>query len=229
MKKIYLIALLCAIVAGGATFLTARGIANSSKAENQNQTQVVVAVTDVTAGTAITADNVDTLFQLKTVNANDIFGNTATDIQSIVGKTVTSTIYAGEQVNFSRFDGKGDAANGLSVELTNGNVAYSMSAESVKGVDGYILPGDTVDIIGVTKEGKSELIMSDLYVIRTSTNEANAAAAGAAVTTYGTLTFDVPESDAETLLEIENSSKYTTFKFVLNKKIVEVESTTEEK
>lgn len=223
MKKVYLVAFICALIAGGATLYFAQSLEAANQQKDTSKVQVVKALQDVPSGTQITSENAETLFAVALIDASGISANSVTSIESLLGKTSTGMIYAGEQVNASRFDGEEEIA-GISFNLRDGYIAYSIAAESVKGVDGYLVPGDTVDVIALEKESKeAEVVMTDLKVLKVSTYEANANSATTPVLTYGTVTLEIKVSEAEQLMEIENSGKYTVFRLVLNKRIVETE------
>ena len=58
MKRIYLIALISALVAGIATYMFAQSVISNND-PNKDKTEIVYAIADVPAGTQVTANNVN--------------------------------------------------------------------------------------------------------------------------------------------------------------------------
>ena len=215
MKRIYLIALISALVAGIATYMFAQSVISNND-PNKDKSEVVYAITDVPAGTQVTAGNVNTYF-------STIVDGAVRSLDEVVGNTSSGYIYAGEQVSIKRFGTEQEANAGLSYNLPDGMVAYSMSAEGVTGVDGYILPGDTVNILAMkTGDGKAtvDTVLSDVKVLKISTNDVNVDTSNAIVT-YSSITVELSYEDADILYGVENSGEYSGYKLILNKRTAE--------
>lgn len=222
MKKVYLIALICALAAGIATFMFAREVSNRAIGKSDKLQEVVVAIKDVPAGTKIEEDNVSKYFITKQVAVDDATLNSASNFKSITGKTVTENIYAGEQLNTSRFM-KSDGSNGgVSYTLEEGMVAYSIEAKESTGVDGYIKPGDLVDIISIEqKTGKSVIALEGIKVMAVSISTAEEEG----ISGYESVTLEVSKGQAEELYEVEALAEGNKYKFgykiLLSPKIAE--------
>ncbi|MBR3148927.1 MAG: Flp pilus assembly protein CpaB [Eubacterium sp.] len=220
MKKVYLIAVVFALLAMFATFMFANQL---DKKTTIKDTEIVyAAAVDIADNTAITEEMIaeDAGF-FKQVNViKDMTNETmVTDLTTIVGKVVKTEILADELININRLADADSDEVGLSQKLAPGHVAYSFSAGSVNGVDGYIRVGDSVDVIVYEKNGEGKTVTSvaykDLKILRVSNASADASASesGSTIRDYGTLTVEVTEEQALQLYQIE--SDYT-FKLVLN-------------
>ena len=222
MKRIYLIALISALVAGIATYMFAQSVISNND-PNKDKSEVVYAITDVLAGTQVTAGNVNTYFSTRMIDNAAIVDGAVRSLDEVVGNTSSGYIYAGEQVSIKRFGTEQEANAGLSYNLPDGMVAYSMSAEGVTGVDGYILPGDTVNILAMkTGDCKATVytVLSDVKVLKISTNDVNVDTSNAIVT-YSSITVELSYEDADILYGVENSGEYSGYKLILNKRTAE--------
>ncbi len=222
MKKVYLIAVIVAIIAGFATYMFANEIDKKTTIKDADTVDVYVALQDIPANTVITeemfAENAG-YFELRNIVATYQAPNTVSSSEELIDMVTVDTLYAGEQVNTARLVSGDSEDVALSLKLQDGMVAYSFSAASVTSVDGYISEGDTVDVIvsKVNDEGEyeSEVAYSDLKILRVSTNAENSTAnsSGTAITEYSTLTVEVTKEQSLQLYDIE--SNYN-FKLVLN-------------
>ena len=219
MKKVYLIAVVFALLAGFATYMFATQIDKKSTIKDADTVAVVIALQDIPKNTIITdamfAEDAGYFTIKSDVVATDATPAPISDYSQIAGMITAVDIYAGEQMNEHKFISSDDENVGLSFKLSPNKVAYSFSAGSTTGVDGYICAGDTVDIIiySTDKNGnsKSEVAYSNLKVIRISS--ASEQSADGKITSYGTLTVEVTEKQALQLYKIEREN---TFKLILN-------------
>ncbi len=219
MKKVYLIAVVFALLAGFATYMFATQIDKKSTIKDADTVAVVIALQDIPKNTIITdamfAEDAGYFYIKNDVIAADATPAPITEYSQITGKIAAVDIYAGEQMNEHKFISSDDENVGLSFKLSPGKKAYSFGAGSTNGVDGYISAGDTVDIIIYSEDsnGKStsKVAYSNLKVIRVSS--ASAQSEDNKITSYGTLTVEVTEKQALQLYKIEREN---TFKLVLN-------------
>ena len=222
MKKVYLIAVVVAIIAGFATYMFASEIDKKTTIKDADTVTVIVPVNDIGANTKITADMFAEdagYFVSKTIIADDVITDAVTSSEQLIDMVTVESLYAGEQINPRRLESIDGQNVALSLKLAKGMVAYSFNAASTIGVDGYISQGDTVDVL-VSKqnddgENESEVAYSNLKILRVTTNTANtsASSSGATITEYSTLTVEVTEEQAMQLYDIENNYSY---KLVLN-------------
>ncbi len=219
MKKVYLIAVVFALVAGFATYLFASNIDKKSTIKDADIIAVVIAQQDIPENTIITeemlAEDAGYFYVKNDVVLADATPAPISDLNALLGQVTTVDIYAGEQMNEHKFVSTESQDVGLSFKLNPNKVAYSFTASSTNGVDGYISPGDTVDIITYETDnnGKpvSKYAYSNLLVIRVS--DASAQKPDAKIKSYSTITVEVSKKEALQLNEIE---KTKSFKLVLN-------------
>lgn len=212
MKKVYLIAVVIALIAGFATYMFASEIEKKTTIKDAETTNVYVALQDIEANVTITdamfAEDAG-YFEVRNIIATDAAPNAATSKDQLVNMVTVDKLYAGEQVNTNRLQPLDGADVALSLKLADGMVAYSFSAGSVTGVDGYINEGDTVDVLvsEVNDDGEyeSEIAYSNLKILRVSTRTANQSAntSGSEITEYSSLTVEVTEEQAIQLYDIE--------------------------
>lgn len=224
MKKVYLIAVVIAIIAGFATYMFASEIEKKTTIKDAEMKDVYVAVQDIEANIPITEEMFAEdagYFEIRNIVASDAVPNVATTKEQIVNKVTVDKIFAGEQINTSRLQEEDGADVALSLKLPDGKVAYSLSADSITGVDGYINEGDTVDVLIAEEQEDGSFITSvaysDLKIIRVSTRSDNSSASssGNSIKQYSTLTVEVTPKQAVELFEIEANYQ---FKLALNSK-----------
>lgn len=218
MKKVYLIAVIFALIAGFATYFFASEIDKKTTIKDADTVEIIVPVADMAKNTTITEDmfaDEAGVFQTKTVVADDVTGDVATDKKQLINQVTVDPLYANEPINVKRLESIDGSDVALSLKLPKGRVAYSFNAASVIGADGYISEGDKVDVLvydGVTQ--KSKIAYKNLEILRVSTATASktASESGKIVTDYNTLTVSVTEKQALKLYKIENENS---FKLVL--------------
>ena len=219
MKKVYLIAVVFALIAGFATYFFASEIDKKTTIKDADTVEVIVPVNDMSQNSSITEEMFAEdagVFTKKTVVAADVNTETVVTKQDqLIGKVTIDPLYAGEPINIKRIEDLDGADVALSLKLPKGKVAYSFNAGSVTSVDGYINEGDKVDVLVYDgNKKKSKVAYKNLPILRVSTATAskNASASGTTLTEYSTLTVVVTEKQALALYKIENES---TFKLVL--------------
>lgn len=218
MKKVYLIAVIFALIAGFATYFFASEIDKKTTIKDADTVEIIVPVADMAKNTTITEDmfaDEAGVFQKKTVVADDVTGDVATDKKQLINQVTVDPLYANEPINVKRLESIDGSDVALSLKLPKGRVAYSFNAASVTSVDGYINEGDKVDVLVYDgNKKKSKVAYKNLPILRVSTATAskNASASGTALTEYSTLTVVVTEKQALALYKIENENS---FKLVL--------------
>lgn len=225
MKKVYLIAVVFALLAGFATYMFASQIEKKSTIKDADVTAVVFALQDIPQNTIINDDMITAEAGYFTTKADVLVADATplpiSDPSQILGMITAVDIYAGEQLNEHKFISSEDENVGLSFKLRKNRVAYSFTAGSINGVDGYISPGDTVDILTYETNDKGNVVTktaySDLRILRVS--DASAQSADAKITSYSTLTVEVTEKQAHELNNIVQGKSYT---LVLNSRRGEI-------
>ena len=227
MKKVYLIAVIVAIIAGVATYMFATEINSKTKFKDAEMVTVLVPTADieknVETADMFEGDNPQIVTkEILAADATDNYVKAQTELvddAKDVHMITVDKLYANEPINKNRLEDKNGEDVALSLKLPKGMVAYSFDAGSVKSVDGYISEGDTVDVL-VSKTDdqgkvKTEIAYKGLKILRVSTNADNSTASqsGTKITTYNTLTVEVTKKQSLKLYEIE--SKYD-YKLILN-------------
>ena len=226
MKRVYLIAVVFALIAGFATYMFASEIDKKTTLKDEETVNVAVALQDIPANTEITEEMFAEdagYFGQKSIVIDYLVPNYVeyAKANELIGTVSDTDIYSGEQLNSKHFLSKDSDKVSLSYKLADGKVAYSFNAQTVNGVDGYISEGDTVDVLTYTKDEndktETKVAYKDLKIIRVSSNSDNADAStnGSKITSYSTLTVEVTEKQALKLYEIENNYSY---KLILNAK-----------
>ena len=166
MKKVYLIAVVFALLAGFATYMFANQVYKKSTIKDADVVAVVFAVQDIPENTLITEEMIAAdagYFSLKAdVIKADATPSPISDVNAIIGQVTSVDIHAGEQFNEFKFVTTEDENVGLSYKLSPGKVAFSFTASSTNGVDGYISAGDTVDIITYSKDNDGKVVLYDI-------------------------------------------------------------------
>jgi Flp pilus assembly protein CpaB len=116
-------------------------------------TPVVVASYPVHAGDIIQPDQLQVVdWPVKHLPV----GQTFQDLTSLVGKAVKADVYQGEPV-FREKLAAADANGGLPVMIPQGLRAVTIAVSEVKGVAGFIKPGDKVDVLATFElKGKDD-------------------------------------------------------------------------
>ena len=227
MKKVYLIAVVFALIAGLATYMFASNINKKTTIKDRETVNVVVAIKDIPKNTLISEDMLAEdagYFQTRSFIKEDATPEYIKSTDDIKEQVTKVDVYAGEQLNSYKFVGTDDPDVGLSFKLAPGKKAYSFQAGSTNGVDGFIDAGDTVDIITYETDDagnvKATVAYRGLTVIRVSSNKANNTAQekDSKISEYSSITVEVTEKQVLKLYEIEKAGS---FKLVLNSKQVD--------
>jgi pilus assembly protein CpaB len=134
---------MCAFVlAAGASYIVYRVMGTQLNARARPQTtKVVVAARDLEIGTLIR----DTDLKMGEVVGVAPKG-VNTKLEAVVGRGVTSTLYAGEPVYDARLAPVG-SGGGLAATIPEGMRACAVKVNDVVGVAGFVLPGMRVDVL----------------------------------------------------------------------------------
>ncbi len=199
MKKVYITAVFIAIIAGVATYIFATQVQKSTKIKDAPMAEVVVALQDIRENSLITEEMVE----LRTYTVASITPGAPASLDEVVGHLARYPIMQGEQVLPSKLIklGERDEKGALSHQLLPGEYAYSLSIGSEQGVSGFIGRGDYVDILFTELlpdgEYKTDFVLRDIYVLRTSNYAANRVADapdGQPITSYMEVTFKLDEA-----------------------------------
>ncbi len=177
MKRIYLFALIFAILTGVAVYSFTRELQQSKEGDTIG---VVVAVKRIPDRTLVTTD----MIEIKELPVLAVNAKAMTDVSNVIGKITNVPIEQDEQVLSSKLSDSDIADAGLAYNIPDGKRAYSIEVTDTSGVAGYIQKGDHVDIVGAitvdnstttTKESIpiAKIVLQDIEVLVTSTQTLN--------------------------------------------------------
>jgi pilus assembly protein CpaB len=107
-----------------------------------NTVPVVVATTDLTFGTVIRAEHLETVHYPD----NSVPPGSYAAPDSLIGQTTKVFLTSKEPILATKLTSIG---GGLSIRIPNNMRATSMNVNQVSGVSGFVLPGDRVDVVAV--------------------------------------------------------------------------------
>jgi len=156
MRSNNVIILIVAIAMGGGAAYLARswlqGQLNASA--HQPPSHIVVAAEPLAYGAAVTADNVSEIPWYTKALPEGAFA-TKDDLLDGGRRTVLYPLKRGEPLLRSKVTGPGQRASLASV-LEEGKRAVTVRVDDVRGVAGFVLPGDFVDIVMIADELSSK-------------------------------------------------------------------------
>ena len=197
MKKIYLFAIIIAIITGFAVFLFASELQrNSMIKDNEPETvAVVVAAIDIQVNNVITADMLATvLYPKDTVPATAI-----TDISQIVGKNAKYPIFKNEQILSEKVFVTGQVENEeLAARIKDGYRAFTIAVDNITGIAGNLTVGDKIDIIitrTVDNVTTTSYLMQNINIIAIGSASQYAGNPSIKLTDYSSITLEVPAKD----------------------------------
>jgi len=152
MRKSTVIILAVAISMGGsAAYLTRIWLKDQTSAAVQPAGTIVVAAESLAYGTAMTPDNVVEIPWFSNTLPEGAFA-VKDDLLNGGRRVVLSPLKRGEPVLRSKITGPGQRAS-LASLLDDGKRAVTVSVDDVRGVAGFVLPGDFVDIVIIADDG----------------------------------------------------------------------------
>lgn len=163
--------LVLAVVMGGiAAFLARQWLESHARAAvEETKGTIVVAKSPLTFGTEVTADNIIEISWAATSLPEGAFA-TKQDLLQDGRRTVLAGLDRNEPVLRSKVTAPGQRGS-LSSLLQEGNRAVTVRVDDVRGVAGFILPGDFVDIVliraeeGSRRENYSEILLQQVKVL----------------------------------------------------------------
>ena len=152
MRTSTVIILAVAISMGGsAAYLTRSWLKDQTSAAVQPAGTIVVAAESLAYGTAMTPDNVVEIPWFSNTLPEGAFA-VKDDLLNGGRRVVLSPLTRGEAVLRSKITGPGQRAS-LASLLDEGKRAVTVSVDDVRGVAGFVLPGDFVDIVIIADDG----------------------------------------------------------------------------
>jgi pilus assembly protein CpaB len=166
-----------AVVMGVATL----GIFNSGKHDTHKvqakieTVDVVVPLTPINEGATLSRNDITLV---KWPAAFLPKGSTFSDPYKVVGRIAKQTLYPGEPIFIQKVSGS-NTSGGLTALIPNGMRAVTISVTEVKGVAGFVKPGDHVDVlttIEMKKPGQEDstklekTVLQDVLVLASAQN-----------------------------------------------------------
>src|SRR5262245_11995221 len=125
-------------------------------------TTIVVAAAPLGFGTDLTRDNVTEIPWAAGALPQGAFA-TREDLLKEGRRAALTPIQASELILTTKITGPGQRAS-LSALIEQGNKAVTVRVDDVKGVAGFVLPGDRVDVVLIRQEGQGPGQFSDILV-----------------------------------------------------------------
>jgi pilus assembly protein CpaB len=170
MRTSTVIILAVAISMGGsAAYLTRSWLKDQTSAAVQPAGTIVVAAESLAYGTAMTPDNVVEIPWFSNTLPEGAFA-VKDDLLNGGRRVVLSPLKRGEPVLRSKITGPGQRAS-LASLLDDGKRAVTVSVDDVRGVAGFVLPGDFVDIVIIAddgspkRQGYSDILLEHVKVL----------------------------------------------------------------
>src|SRR5215471_9723215 len=155
MRTSTVIILAVAISMGGsAAYLTRSWLKDQTSTAVQPAGTIVVAAESLAYGTAMTPDNVVEIPWFSNTLPEGAFA-IKDDLLNGGRRVVLSPLKRGEPVLRSKITGPGQRAS-LASLLDEGKRAVTVSVDDVRGVAGFVLPGDFVDIVLIADDGSTK-------------------------------------------------------------------------
>lgn len=148
---------------------------NNSKTQEKVETlDVVVPLIQVNEGQTLTRNDITLV---KWPSAYIPKGNVFEDPYKVVGRVAKQTLFPGEPIFVQKVSGS-DSKGGLPAIIPTGMRAVTIAVSEVKGVAGFVKPGDRVDVIStfeINQEGtqalkKAKTVLQDVLVLASAQN-----------------------------------------------------------
>lgn len=176
MKKIYLFAVIFALITGFATYFFVDGLKHNSAITGEEEADVLIALQDINEDTVVTAD----MFDVRRLPVSSITYGAVADVNDIEGFVATNKIFKGEQVlaaKLTLIDKEVDGLeyNGeyrLSYHLENGAYAYTISVSDINNIGNFIREGDYINLY-IKDPVQTDPILKNLKVLKIGTYSDN--------------------------------------------------------
>ena len=170
MRTSTVVILAVAISMGGsAAYLTHSWLKDQTSGAVQPAGTIVVAAESLAYGTTINPDNVVEIPWFSNALPEGAFA-LKDDLLNSGRRVVLSPLKRGEAVLRSKITGPGQRAS-LASFLDEGKRAVTVSVDDVRGVAGFVLPGDFVDIVIIADDGSpkrqsySDILLEHIKVL----------------------------------------------------------------
>ncbi|MEB3244779.1 MAG: Flp pilus assembly protein CpaB [Vampirovibrionales bacterium] len=177
---LYMVAALVLAIAGA---LLLRGLSGGKQAapvKADKTTPVVVAAMPITAGDVLDRDDIKIVQWPSTLLPPE---QSFTDADEVLGRPSRVDLVPGEPIFKIKLAGA-DSLGGLPVVIPKGMRAATVSVSEVKGVGGFLRPGDFVDVLATTETemvqgekpiSSTQTVLQNVQILATAQTMANAA------------------------------------------------------
>ena len=207
MRKIYLFAVIFALIAGFATYFFVNSLQHNSAVTGVKEADVLIAVEDIEKDTIVIPE----MFQVTRLPVSSITYGTLVNPQEVIGYMATETIRKGEQVLASKLTDlrEGDTgleSNGeyrLSYHLGDGKYAYTISVGETNSVACFLRSGDYIHIYDRMADEAKNPVLKNIPVLFVGTySDQKMVKSGVETTSYTLLTLSLTEQQIETLMKM---------------------------
>lgn len=162
-----ILAFALAVTTGGGIYLYLKGVAATQEPVEPDTVPVIVASKDMNFGTKLTEEHL----RIAQYPKDSIPTGAYSDIDSVLAQTSKVFLVEGEPILRAKLSGVG---GGLSVRIPEAMRAISLNVDEVTGVNGFVLPGDRVDVLVTIDNARGP----NIAVTRTILQNVEIAAAG---------------------------------------------------
>jgi pilus assembly protein CpaB len=217
-----ILAFALAVTTGGGIHLYLKGAAATQGSVESNTVPVVVASEHLNFGTRLAENHLRVVqFPKESVPTGAY-----SDVDSVVTQTSKVFMVAGEPILEAKLSGVG---GGLSVRIPESMRAISLDVNEVTGVNGFVLPGDRVDVLVTVDNARGP----NIAVTKTILQNIEVAAAGAKTAEVGkgrvtvqSVTLIVKPSGAEKLaLSAHQGTVHLVLRNPVDHELLEAKST----
>lgn len=160
-RNAVVVAVLSAVLAAVLIYLFVSNYRKASPPAAPIETTVWVATHNIPKGTPESAAASAGLFKSVTVPAKQAVVGAIADPSIITGDAAAVNIVAGQQLTAADFTTSNDSIAG---ELTGHQRAVAFTLDSEHGLTGFLVPGNTVDIMGLSG-GTSTMLLQNVPVL----------------------------------------------------------------
>lgn len=166
VDRLTLVAVLLAVLGGGAAYVALR--APSPAGATEERSPFVVAAQPVAAGERITRR----ALRVETMAAASLPRGAVASVDEVDGKYATLPIVAGEPLLAAKLSDTAPGS-GLAALVPPDRLAVSIAVNDVISTGGLIAPGDRVDVLGVVSKeagASAQVVLSDVTVLAVAGN-----------------------------------------------------------
>ena len=207
---IVVLALLLGVAAGGASYAYLHSVQQRAY-HNATLTQVYTVKGSITKGTTAAAAIAAGQIVKAQIPTQFRPSDTVTDLATIRNQVAVANITNGQVISASLFTSASAVAGTAAQAIPAGEVAITLSVDTVHGVAGLIQPGDQVDLMVQRTDGSEDVIYQNVHVMAIGGTVAGTTQTASATTTPASnlYTFAVPLDAAARLALIANNANGT--------------------